>query len=186
MKPPSVPLSRIAELEPVCLRKEIPAAWADSNGHMNMRWYVAIFDDAGDNLHIRLGLPPIYHKEHITGTFDLEHHTHFLNEVIPGDRVAVYARMVSCSAKRIHYLMFLVNESREKLAAIFECVNGLVDLTIRKTMRYPPDFLAGNEAAVKAHSTLDWGSAGLRRDASLSTGCVPGSPDPFASDHLQY
>ena len=156
MKPPAVSLSRIADLEPVCLRKEIPAAWADSNGHMNMRWYVAIFDDAGDNLHIRLGLPPIYHKEHTTGTFDLEHHTHFLNEVIPGDCVAVYARMVGCSAKRIHYLMFLVNESRGKLAAIFECVNGLVDLRIRKTMPYPPEILAGIEAAVRAHSTLDW------------------------------
>jgi acyl-CoA thioester hydrolase len=156
MKPPAIPLSQVLELAPACLRKEIPHAWADSNGHMNMRWYVAIFDDAGDDLHIRLGLPPIYHREHITGTFDLEHHTHFLSEVIPGDQVAVYARMVDCSAKRIHYLLFLVNETRGKLSAIFECVNGLVDLKIRKTMAYPPEILAGIEAAVKAHSTLDW------------------------------
>ena len=156
MKPAAIPLSKVLELEPACLRMEIPQTWADSNGHMNMRWYVALFDDAGDDLHVRLGLPPIYHREHTTGTFDLEHHTHFLNEVIPGDRVAAYARMVDCSAKRIHYVMFLVNETRGKLAAIFECVNGLVDLKIRKTMAYPPEILAGIEAAVKAHSSLDW------------------------------
>jgi acyl-CoA thioester hydrolase len=156
MKPPSIPLAKILELAPSCLRTTIPQSYADANGHMNMRWYVAIFDEAGDELHIRLGLPPIYHRENITGTMDLEHHTHFLNEVMPGDQVAAYVRMVGCSAKRIHYLMFLVNETREKLAAIFECVNGLVDLKIRKTMPYPPEIAAIIEKAVAAHAGLDW------------------------------
>jgi hypothetical protein len=44
---------------------------------MNMRWYVAIFDDAGDELHERVGLTPEFHRAHQTGTVDLEHHTHF-------------------------------------------------------------------------------------------------------------
>ena len=156
MKPPLIPLAKILELEPACLRTIIPQSYADSNGHMNMRWYVAIFDDAGDELHIRLGLPPMYHKENITGTMDLEHHTHFLNEVMPGDEITVYVRMVDSSAKRIHYLMFMVNKTRDKLAAIFECVNGLVDLKIRKTMAYPPDIAAVIEAAVAVHARLDW------------------------------
>ena len=156
MKPSAIPLSKILELEPACLNMEIPQEWADSNGHMNMRWYVAIFDDAGDHLHFRLGLSPEARKPYGAGTFDLEHHTHFLNEAMPGDRVAVYARMTGSSPKRIHYLMFMVNETRNKLAAIFECVNGLVDLTARKTMPYPPEIAATIEAAVKAHATLDW------------------------------
>lgn len=29
---------------------------------MNMRWYLAIFDDAGDILHLRLGVTPEYHR----------------------------------------------------------------------------------------------------------------------------
>lgn len=156
MRPPVIPLSKIPELGPPCLRKTIPAEWADSNGHMNMRWYVAIFDDAGDELHIRLGSTPEYHRSHATGTFDLEHHTHFLNEVMPGDRVAVYARMVDCSAKRMHYLMFLVNEKRQKPAAIFECVNGFVDLKVRKTIPYPPEMAAKIRAAADAGARLDW------------------------------
>lgn len=156
MKPQVVPLSKILELAPPCLTKAVPAEWADSNGHMNMRWYVAIFDDAGDQLHIRLGSTPEYHRGHTTGTFDLEHHTHFLNEVMPSDRVAVYARMVDCSAKRMHYLMFLVNETRENLAAIFECVNGLVDLSIRRTIPYPPEIAAKIQAAAEIGTRLDW------------------------------
>jgi len=123
---------------------------------MNMRWYVAIFDDAGDELHLRIGLGPEALRPHGAGTFDLEHHTHFLNEVMPGDSVAVYVRMMGCSAKRYHYLMFLVNETRAKVSAIFECVNGLVDLGARKTVPYPPEIATQIQAAVAAHADLDW------------------------------
>jgi len=156
MKPPSIPLDKILALGEPCLRTTIPASYADANGHMNMRWYVALYDEAGDQLHIRLGLPPIWHQQNVTGTMDLEHHTHFISEVMPGDQVAVYVRMAGCSPKRIQYLMFMVNETRGKLASIFECVNGLVDLKIRKTMAYPPEIAAIIEKAVAAHASLDW------------------------------
>src|SRR5207248_8521546 len=116
--PHSISLTEVRQLAPDCLTMIVPESWTDSNGHLNMRWYVAIFDDAGDELHARIGLEPGYHRQHQTGTFDLEHHTHFLREVMPGDRVAVYARMVGYSAKRVHYRMFLVNETRESVAAL--------------------------------------------------------------------
>jgi acyl-CoA thioester hydrolase len=134
----------------------IPEHWADSNGHMNMRWYVAVFDDAGDDLHARLGLTPEFHSRHHTGTFDLEHHTHFLSEVLPGDAVSVYARLVGDSAKRIHYLMFLVNERNEALTAIFECVNAFMDLTIRKMAPWPAEIAFRIREAVDAGAALDW------------------------------
>jgi acyl-CoA thioester hydrolase len=121
-----------------------------------MRWYVAIFDDAGDDLHERIGLTVEFHREHHTGTVDLEHHTHFLHEVMPGDTVAVYARLVGRSAKRLHYLMFLVNETKGRLAAIFECINAFADLTIRKTAPFPPETGARIDAWLKKDATLDW------------------------------
>jgi len=115
----------------------VPEEYRDENGHMNMRWYLAIFDDAGDVLHDRIGLTREYHSQHGTGTFDLEHHVHFLSEVNPGEEVAVYMRFVARSAKRLHYLMFMVNETRGKLAAIFECMNAFADLRVRKTAPFP-------------------------------------------------
>ena len=156
MKPPAITLENILQLEPASLRMEIPLTWADSNGHMNMRWYVAIFDDAGEPLNHQLGLSPEARAPYYAGTFDLEHHTHFLKEAIPGDRVSVYTRMTGCSAKRMTYLMFLVNESRNELSAIFECVNGLVDLEARKTRPYPKEIFESIEAAVIRHSKLTW------------------------------
>ena len=156
MKPPSIPLTKILALEPACLRMTVPESYRDQNGHMNMRWYVAIFDEAGDSLYLRLGLTPEYHRQHGTGTFDLEHHTHFLSEVIPGDRVAVYVRIIAHSAKRFHYLMFMVNETSGTLAAIFECLNAFADLKIRKTAPFPPEIASKIAAGVAAGTGLDW------------------------------
>jgi acyl-CoA thioester hydrolase len=156
MKPPAVAVESILALQPPSLHLVVPPSWADSNGHMNMRWYVALFDDAGDELHERMGLTPDFHRLHHSGTVDLEHHTHFLSEVIPGDTVAVYARLVARSAKRVHYLMFLVNESNGRLSAIFECINAFADLTIRRTAAFPPEIAAKIDAWMARDRNLDW------------------------------
>ena len=121
-----------------------------------MRWYVAIFDDAGDDLHARIGLTPDFHLQHGTGTMDLEHHMHFLREIVPGESAAIYARLVARSPKRLHYLMFLVNETKEELAAIFECMNAFADLKIRKTAPFPAEILAKIDAWLEKDATLDW------------------------------
>ena len=155
MNPPTIPLEKIAALQPPCLCMTIPDAWPDVNGHMNMRWYLAVYDDAGDELHERLGLTADFHKGN-TGTVDFEHHIHYLNEVMPGDRVAVYVRMVAFTPKRLHYLLFIVNETRGKLASIFECMNGFMDLRMRKTAPFPPEIAANIEAGVALSDSLDW------------------------------
>ena len=156
MKPQPIPLEKIEALEPVCLRLTIPDSYRDFNGHMNIRWYMAIFDDAGDTMHEWRGLTPAYHDAHGTGTFDLEHHLNYLNEVMPGDDVVVYIRFVAQSEKRLHYVMFLVNRTRGKLAATLECINAFADLKVRRTTPWPPEVAAKTAAAVAAHSQLDW------------------------------
>jgi acyl-CoA thioester hydrolase len=156
MRPPIITSEQLAELGRPCYRFLIPKMWADRNGHMNMRYYVALFDDAGDEMHVALGLTPAFHKARNTGTFDLEHHTHFLREVKTGDGVAVYARPVGRSAKRVHYVMFLVNEANEELAAIFECVGSFVDLATRRTAPFPEEVAAAIDRWIAQYSRLTW------------------------------
>lgn len=155
MKPPPIPLEYITALEPL-YRLSIPPEYEDENGHMNMRWYLAIFDEAGYPLVAGFGLTPDFHRAHGSGGYDLEHHIHYLSEVHVGQQVTVYARLVGRSAKRVHYLMFMVNETTGKLAAIFECVNSFADLTQRRTAPYPPEISARIDALLAAHQALDW------------------------------
>jgi acyl-CoA thioester hydrolase len=156
MKPPSIELRKVAALELFCLRITVPEAYADANGHMNMRWYPAIFDDAGDVLHERLGLTPEFHRRNQTGTVDLEHHVHYLAEAMPGDRVAVYARLLGHTAKRLHYQMFMVNETTDRLASIFECMNAFLDLRVRRTAPFPPAIAEKIAEGVAQGAALDW------------------------------
>ncbi len=156
MKPPPISPQQILTLSPACLKMTIPEDYRDENGHMNMRWYLAIFDDAGDVLHDRIGLSREYHSRHKSGTFDLEHHLYFLSEVNPADEVSVYMRVVARSAKRLHYLMFMVNVTRGRLAAIFECMNAFADLTMRKTAPFPEEVVLKIDEILEQHSKLDW------------------------------
>ncbi len=155
MRPPEITPEQIATLAPI-YRLVVPQTFEDENGHMNVRHYLTVFDDAGYPLVEHLGLTPEYHRVHGTGGFDLEHHIHYLNEVLIGDTVVVYARLVARTAKRIHYLLFMVNETRGKLASIFECVNSFADLTARRTAPYPDDIAAKIDALLAQHTVLEW------------------------------
>jgi acyl-CoA thioester hydrolase len=156
MKPAKVSFEDITQLQPLCLRRTVPASYLDLNNHMNMRWYVALFDDAGDTLHDHLGLTRAFRRASGSGTMDLEHHTWFINEVMADSQIAIYARMVARSAKMIHYLMFMVNETTGTVAAHFECVNALVDLAARKTTPYPPEILTRIDTMLADQNRLPW------------------------------
>jgi acyl-CoA thioester hydrolase len=155
MKPPSVPLEKVLRLDPI-YSLTIPEQFRDANGHMNMRYYLHVYDDAGDQLVARFGLTADYHHQHHTGGFDLEHHIHYLKEVQVGETVTVYPRLLGRSAKRIHYMLFMVNDTQQTVASIFECINSFADLTVRRTAPYPAEIAAQIDQMLAAHQQLDW------------------------------
>ena len=102
------------------------------------------------------GLSEQHYRDNRAGGFDLEHHIHYLNEVHIGDSVACYGRLLDRSAKRLHYMLFMVNETRGLLASTFECVNSYADLTTRRTAPYPPHIAAQIDAMLTTHQELTW------------------------------
>jgi acyl-CoA thioester hydrolase len=156
VKPPSITPEQIQELGPPCFETIARADWTDRNEHMNIRFFVVVFDDAGDAFYTTVGLSDADHRRRESGTMDLEHHIYFLREVLPGDRLAVYLRIVGVSAKRFHYVMFLLNTSTGQLASAFECVNTFVDLTQRKTAPWPEEVRSALQSLCEAHNALPW------------------------------
>jgi acyl-CoA thioester hydrolase len=137
-------------------RTTIPTEYEDSNGHMNVRYYMAIFDEAGYPMIEEFGLTPEYLESRGEGGFDLEHHLNYLNEVRVGDDVSVYVRIVGFTPKRTHYLMLMVNETRGNVASTFECINSYADLKIRKTAPYPLEVAERIQAFLAQHQALAW------------------------------
>ena len=72
-------------------RAVIPPAYEDRNGHMNVRWYLVLYDEAGDAMYPMLGLTAEYFAASGMGGFDLEHHLWYAAEVHIGDTVVIRA-----------------------------------------------------------------------------------------------
>lgn len=125
-------------------------------GHMNIRWYMLLYDEAGIPLFEELGVTLDYYQQNRMGGFDLEHHIHYLAEVNIGDTVAIYARLLGRTPKRLHYMLFMVNETRGLLSSMFECVNSHADLAVRRTSPFPEHFATRADAMLAEQRQLDW------------------------------
>ena len=155
MRSPAIPIDQLASL-PVVYRAVIPPAYEDRNGHMNMRWYLALFDEAGDAMYPMLGLTADYFSASEMGGFDLEHHLWYPAEVRIGDTVVIRVRILARSLKLMHYLMFMENETRSVLSSMFECVHAHADLNARRTAPFPAQVAAKIDAFIAAHRALAW------------------------------
>lgn len=148
-------LDQLAAL-PVCHRATIPPEYQDAMGHMNVRWYMALFDEAGWRLFDSFGMDAEYYQQAQGGGFALKHFIHYLAEVHIGETVALRARVLGRSAKRVHFMLFMVNETRGVLAATLEGLGSHADMRLRRTAPYPPHIAAAIDALLAEHSALDW------------------------------
>lgn len=155
MRPPAISLEQFAAL-PVVYQTVIPPTYEDRNGHVNVRWYLTLYDEAGDALYPMLGLTADYFATSGMGGFDLEHHLWYLAEVLVGETVVIRARLLGRSLKRMHYLLFMVNESRGVLSSIFECVHAQADLRIRRTAPFPEHVAERIDSFIAQHQALPW------------------------------
>jgi acyl-CoA thioester hydrolase len=154
-RPPTISPQQLEAL-PVVYRVVILPEYRDHMDHMNVRWYLALYDEAGDEMYKMYGETPEYYRESGAGGFDLEHHVRYLAEVRIGDTIAIRARLLARTAKRLHYMMFMVNETRGVISSTFECIHSHADLKQRRTAPYP-DFIAGQiDALIALHRQLDW------------------------------
>jgi acyl-CoA thioester hydrolase len=155
MRLPAISLEQLAPL-PVVYKTVIPPSYEDRNGHMNVRWYMVLYDEAGDAMYPMLGLTADYYADSGMGGFDLEHHLWYVSELHAGDTVMIRARILARSAKLMHYIMFMVNESRCVVSSLFECVHAHADLKVRRTAPFPDRAAARIDALIAAHRALAW------------------------------
>lgn len=153
---PTLPTAaQIAQL-PCYHRATIPDAYRDAMGHMNVRWYMALFDEAGWRLFESIGMTPDYFAQHNAGGFALEQHIRYLAEVLIGETVAIHGRVVGRSAKRIHHQLLMLNTTTGRLAATIEEVGAHADLGVRRMAPFPPAIAERIDALIAQQQALDW------------------------------
>ncbi len=148
-------LDQIREL-PVQLDWVIPAEWEDRNGHINVQFYLTLFELGGWKILEEQGFDEAWMVRWQYSFFDLEHHLDYLAEIAVGDRVTAYNRVVGMSDKRFHGLYLIVNETRGRLAAVLEYISNGVDMRARRTAPKPPEMSASLRQLFDQHRNLSW------------------------------
>jgi acyl-CoA thioester hydrolase len=136
-------------------RGTVAPDWIDYNGHMNVVHYRAAFDLASDVLFAELGFAPDHYNARTGATLMvLEEHTRYHAEATVGDEYRVLGRVLGHSAKKLHYLFYMENLSRQGLAATHEEIALHVELARRRSSPLPPQGLARIEALEAAQAAL--------------------------------
>ena len=119
---------------PAIWRETVRSEWCDYNGHLNMAYYVLIFDHATDVFHDSLGIDKPYRLETDCSTFAVEIHTTYLAEVLEGDEVSVTTQLLDHDEKRLHYFHRMYHAEKGFLSATNEIMTVHVDLDARKVV----------------------------------------------------
>lgn len=130
----------------------------DVMNHLNVRHYVGIFDDAVFQLFTSFGMDHDYYDNSDNGSFALEMHIRYLAEVRLGEQVSIYSRVLNRTAKRIHFINYMVNDDRNNIAATMENVGSHANTAVRRTSPFPPHIASNIDAVWQRHSDLPWQS----------------------------
>lgn len=118
-------------------REPVQDEWIDYNGHMNLAYYVLIFDHATDALLDHLALDEAYRAETGCSVFVAEAHVTYEREVMAGEAVRVATRVIDCDDKRLHVFHEMYTEPGDELTATNELMILHVDLDARRTTPFP-------------------------------------------------
>lgn len=150
-----IPVKEITPL-PLYNRHTVGTDLLDAMGHMNIHGYMYIFNGGALNFAEAFGLTQEFIDQERGGIFALEHHIRYWAEVRAGETVAVYHRLFARSPKRLHFMQFMVNETRPMLSCTLEVINSYANLDLRRTAEFPPHIAHWLDTRIAQHSQLEW------------------------------
>ena len=108
----------------------------DYNGHMNMAYYVLIFDQAWENILNKFQMGGEKAEESKRTTMVVETRTTYDSEVKEGDEVEVYVSYFDHDKKRLHLKCEMYEKKTKKLSATMENLSLYIDLDKRKVTEF--------------------------------------------------
>jgi acyl-CoA thioester hydrolase len=144
--------------------------WIDYNGHMNVAYYLKVFDLAVDQFFNMFDLGEDYARQGGGSVFALEHRITYQRELKGGDPLRVTLQMMDMDRKRIHFFMRIYHATEGYLAATNENLSIHVDMKSRHSTPFPDHAYQKLRQLFEDHKTLPrppevGGTVGIRRRA---------------------
>ena len=127
--------------------------WTDYNGHLNVAFYVHIFDIAADVMLDNFKMGGESAKKDKKTTFVAEMHTIYKQGVRLGEEVETHLTYVDHDKKRIHYRLSMFHKEKKYLAATNEVLSLYVDLEKRKVTEFDSDRKILMDECIKKNSS---------------------------------
>ena len=119
--------------------EKIIKEWTDYNGHLNVAYYVYVFDIAADIMLNNFKMGGESAKQDKKSTFVVEMHTNYNQEVKLGEEVETQLAYIDHDKKRIQYKLSMFHKEKKYLAATNEVLSLYVDLNQRKVVEFDSD-----------------------------------------------
>ena len=117
--------------------KKIIKDWTDYNGHMNVAYYVLIFDLFGAEILMnRFNMGEGSAKTSKKSTMVVESHITYNQEVKEDDEVDVNLLFFDHDKKRLQYKLEMIHKEKKFLVSTIETLSLYVDLNQRKVAEF--------------------------------------------------
>ena len=114
----------------------VKAEWTDYNGHMNLAYYIHLFDGAWEVLLGKFNIGEDSAKIEKRTTFAVESHTTYDKELKVGDEVDLNLLFLDRDKKRLVYKLEMKHKQEKYLASTTEVCSLYVDLSQRKVIEF--------------------------------------------------
>ena len=114
----------------------IKSEWTDYNKHLNMAYYVLVFDQAWEILLEKFNMGETSAKTSGMSTMVVETNTTYDSEVKEGEEVEVTLTYFDHDKKRLHYKLEMIEKKSKKLSSTIEMLSLHVDLNKRKVAEF--------------------------------------------------
>ena len=110
--------------------------WTDYNNHMNLSFYILVFDKAAEKILSQFKMGEEAAKKAKRSTMVVETHTTYNNEVKEGEDVEVFISYFNHDEKRLHYKLEMYEKSKNILSATTEVLALYINLDLRKVAEF--------------------------------------------------
>ena len=143
------------QADPLDLHREtVRPDWVDYNGHMNVAYYVLVFDHATDTFLDEIGLDTAHREGTGNSVFVAEAHVTYETEVMNGDKLRITTQVLDADTKCMHIFHRMYANGSDEVAATNELMILGVDLATRRVAPIADLVAANLNAMQNAHMTL--------------------------------
>ena len=114
----------------------VKSEWTDYNGHMNLAFYIHLFDSSWEVLLEKFNIGQESAINQKRTTFAVESHTTYDMEVKVDDEVDLNLLFLDFDKKRLVYKLEMIHKDKKYLAATTEVCSLYVDLDTRRVTEF--------------------------------------------------